>query len=529
MALLTRIVRIVRRTPSRALPASGRDAEFEQPSLLAATLDPATLTGHFVLGRLSDEGPHEWLERRRGEWCLRHESSLPVVDIHDTGGVHLGWLLGHGIDTKAQKVLRGTWSIPASVDGPDLGTRVEQALYSLGGRWVGVVLSPAPRVYPDSIASLPVLFDQESGLVASSPFLLPRPDGRIPDSPLVPEVGIYRTGRYFPLSATCHATARRLLPSHVLDLSVLEQRRIWPRSSFTGVAPADAAARIGELLEATITGATVSGKVCIPLTAGGDSRMLLACARSVVDAVTLVTVRHPDTAGRTDTRVAARIASDLGLEHRVAPWVAPSDTDVKRWLTLTGASTGEYRGRRAAPSFAGLGKRGLCLKGLGVEVARGRKWQAGDHQATPLTPASLFAGLQLPDHPSLLRLGADWLAEAPELGSLDLIDLFYLENRHGVWGGPLTFGYPETFEAVLYPFAHREVFELVFSLPIEYRRADRLRADLIAARWPELTAYPVNRTPLRYAAWGRASRVVQMPRGAVRRVGRRAQRARRTA
>ena len=205
--------------------------------------------------------------------------------------------------------------VAATVGELDFVTRLRQTLYAHGGRWAAIVVAPPGRIYVDPMASLPVLFDPQTGTLASSPFLLLDPDGTIADSPLVDEVAVYRTGRFYPLGATSHARARLVLPSHEVDLATFEQTRTWPAGPLQRVDPADAVGRIAHIIDATVAAVASEGNAVLPLTAGGDSRMLLACARPVVDQLTLFTVRYPDTTGRTDARRAADLAARYQLPH----------------------------------------------------------------------------------------------------------------------------------------------------------------------------------------------------------------------
>lgn len=498
-----------------------REERLQRPSLLGADLDRASLSGHFSVARAARPLPEGWEEHGQAGWRLHRERLLPVADLLDRDGIPIGWLLGHAIDLEARAVVAGSPRLPVSVGDRRSDEHLQEWLYRHAGRWAAIVLAPAPRIYPDPFASLTVLFDPATETVSSSPFLLPDGDGALTDSPLVGEVAVYRSGRYFPLGATSLAGARMLLPSHRLDLTTFADERVWPLAPPAPADPAYAAERVAQIVEATIAAVAATRDATMSLTAGGDSRMLLACARPVADQIRLYTLRIPDADGRTDARLAARIAGEQALAHELLPWVRPSDEDVRRWLLLTGALTGEPRGRRAGPTFALVGHGRLDLNGVGVELARGRKWWPADRATTRLTSADLCARLCLASHPLLLRLGDRWLAEIPDLNALDVIDLFFLEICHGGWAGPLTFAHPQAFAAILYPFAHREILDLVLGLPADYRRDDRLRTDVVASRWPELGGYPVNPVLRRYTAVDRAKRASQLPRGAVRRAARR--------
>jgi hypothetical protein len=446
---------------------------------------------------------------------LYHEPTLPVIRLVDRTAREIGWLAGHSIDVSARRILDLDAEVPIDSTSPDIRAGFERWLYRLGGRFAAILIHPAGRVYPDALGSLPILFDPAGRRVASSPFLLPSSDGEIPDSPLVDELDIYTSGSQYAIGLTPHAVARLLLPSHALELESFRQVRLWPLSPPPAIEPDRAVERIGELVESAIAAAAEAGSASLSLTAGGDSRLLLACSRLVVDRLQLFTAKLPDTLGATDAVRAAEIAAAIGVPHRTLSWVPATDDDVRLWMYRTGALTGEKRGRRATPTYNQLGGKGPYLSGVGQHFARGWKWLPSDGSEMTLTARDLLSRFGIPHIPQFLDQGEQWLSALGHLNPLDVIDLFSLEIRYGGWGGPLTLGYPDAVTTTIYPFGHREIAELVFGLPLEYRRADRLRHDIVAKRWPELDAFPLNETPWRIAAaaWGRR-KASQMLKGA---------------
>ena len=246
------------------------------------------------------------------------------------------------------------------------------------------------------------------------------------------------------------------------------------------------------------------------LTAGGDSRMLLACAREIAAALELFTVPHADPVGRTDVETATAIAHRFGLDHHCLHWVEGTVDDMRLWYYRSGALAGEPRGARSVRTYDQLGADGrrLRLSGAGVELARGIAWTeaekrsaAHDGSPTELSAADLLGRIAVPRHPLLEAAAEHWIASLPGLGPLEAIDLLALET-HGGWIGAISLGNPEAFTTTIYPFANRAVLDAIFGLPRDYRGSDRLRLDVIASRWPELgsSGSTTYRTP---AVWPR--------------------------
>ena len=73
-----------------------------------------------------------------------------------------------------------------------------------------------------------------------------------------------------------------------------------------------------------------------------------------------------------------------------------------------------------------------------------------------------------------------------------ILDLTYIEQRLGCWGGPQHYGHPHSSALRLFPFCHRKIFELMLKLPYEYRQKQELTIDIIRQEWPELLSLPFN-------------------------------------
>ncbi len=425
-----------------------------------------------------------------------YEPRLPVQDLLDSSGAEIGWLLGHPIDLQSESLVTQSVQAPVQPDADEIGRAFEDWLYLLGGRFAAIVLRPKPIVYPDAVASLPVLFDADLQCVASSPFLLCSPEESIPDSPLVDVVAVFETGDEFTLGTTSHARANMVLPNHALDLARWEQARIWPPGPLDPDEVKPLVERVATTVEKTLAAMAADGHPNIGLTAGADSRAVLACSRALLDRVRFFTIAQPDDIGITDLATTPALAKRFGLEYQVLPWIEPSTADLELFMYRTGCLVGEPRGRRATRTYDQLGGGEAYISALGMEIARGHFWRRSDSPTVPLEPEELLRRLHFSPHPEYVRRTSDWLASLPEgLNSLDAITLFDMETIWGPWGGPLTLAYPEAYSFTLYPFAHRAFLDAVLRLPWDYQRTDRLRKDVIASRWEELLEVPFNRRP----------------------------------
>jgi hypothetical protein len=473
-----------------------QSAAHMRPSELSERVDVSTLVGHFTLGQSLPVEPPDWRRRELHGWKLLHEPSLPARDILDGSGSPIGWLLGHLIDTEKGTVVTGPVRAPIAPDTAHSRRDLETWLYAHGGRFAAVLLGSVAAIYPDAGASLPVMFDTELQCAASSPFLLTRANGHVPDSPLADALAVFDTGSHFPLGITPQARVNCLLPNHVLDLKAWEQSRIWP-SAVPDVDDVPAAVeRIAVTLERTMSAIAAYDIANVGLTAGGDTRTLLACSRGVLDRFRFFTVAVPDAYGSADMATARTVAKRFGLDYRVLPWREPTAADVDVFMYRTGCMVGEPRGRRAGPTYAQLGPAHPYISGLGSIVPyQGRR--RGDDPTIRWTPEALLARFWLRPHPIVVQRAQWWLSALPAgLDGIDTLALFKLENVVGCWGGQITMAYPDACSVSLYPFAHRSIIDDVLRLPWRDGLVERLRENIIATRWPELLEFPIIHVPI---------------------------------
>lgn len=492
-------------------------------SELARRFDPTALVGHFAFGRSIPLQLDGWARLSLDGWHLVHEPSLPALEVFDSDGTAVGWILGHPLEL-GRGGLTPPLCLPFAASDPAFIGRFETWLFEHGGQFAAVVVRPVRRVYVDGFASLPVLFDAELELASSSPFLLTT-DGSVPDSELGTSLDLIAKGLWFTLGTTAHARADRLLANHYLELDAWRTARHWPSAD---LAPGDAAAvveEIGDAIQGVFAAAVADGTPNASLTAGADTRSLLACARPLIDRVSYFTVPFPDELGVVDVRSAPLLARQFGLSCRVLDWVRPTEADVDQFLYQTGCLIGELRGRESRPTHALLSRSGPYISGVGTilsKTAHDLGMFRRNLANRPLDGAWLLRYLYLPPHPELIARADRWLDEAPQLDGHNLRLLFHLEQRYSCWGGALAMAYPEACTSTVYPFGQRAVVEGVMRLPEDYRAAGSARRDLTLSRWPELLDVPVNQPTVAVTVkrkLRRAGHLAQAAQARVRRYG----------
>lgn len=467
--------------------------------------------GQFLLSSSPDRVPEGFTRHQRLGWTLG-TADLPVADVRDRDGRWTGWCLGHPI---VDGVLGGDVVLDTGAS-----TRLDRgavdALYErLAGRFVLLLVGVEdPAVFLDAYGSLAAVYSAEQQVVASTPTLI----GGEVDTELSEVTGFPRRATWLPFGLTLRRGVRRLLADHTLDLCSWQAGRHWLPTP-PGSAPAgdgrDLATVVHDGLRSAIAAVAAVHPLTLSLTAGRDSRVLLACARDVLDRTSLFTL-VPEGTETVDTHLARRLASRFDLDHTFLSVLRPDPGSLDGWLAVTGHAVGGELWQ-AHGSLRQLDPARALLPGTAGEVGRAHTYRPGDPEDGAVRPETLLQRLRLPAHPVYLEHAEAWLAGLPDLPYETTLELGYVEQRLSCWAGPGHYG-NQAARFELAPYASRPLFRAMLASPRAYRSGERLATDILARAWPELLELPFNRhTGVR----GAARRALSKAKRTVARAGRR--------
>ena len=280
---------------------------------------------------------------------------------------------------------------------------------------------------------------------------------------------------------------------------------------------------VDQLLETTRAAAASGAPLASGLTAGRDTRVLLALSRAAQADVAFYTSGSDED---TDVRIARQIAERFGLRHRVLDPSPPADLD--EWAAATTTFVGRTDGLSPIDAISdhldhdGVPDRlGLELWGAGGEIGRTVMWVVASLAAvTPgvrrsyevqrrvLQRAAVDpAGLIAPEVMAAVRAWLDgfvasrreegWTADA-------ILTSAYAFGRVRHWAARGVRRAAATTD--LYsPFACRAYAEHCFGLPAGARYVEQAHRRLIDAYAPEVDAVPYE------LPWRRQAPVLALP------------------
>jgi len=294
---------------------------------------------------------------------------------------------------------------------------------------------------------------------------------------------------------TRYAGIRHLMPNHYLDLDAKKALRYWPTRPPGNLDEESAAQRSAAMLERTMRAATNRFELSMAVTAGLDSRCLLAAARPVCPRIDFyiqkfgrMTDSHPD------IRVPRRLAQRFGFPFRVIECGDYRDEAFDAVLkknvfalqssakTTLYRSFQEFQGKVNASGSAGELCRALRRDVVGI----GGMCDFAELLAMEGLSHSEYAAASL----------QPWYTEAKTLCDsmgYSLFDLYYWEQRMGNWGSM----FPAELDIAIdefYPFATRRLIETMLAVDEGLRLYNNssIHRRMIELLWPELLSVPIN-------------------------------------
>jgi hypothetical protein len=386
------------------------------------------------------------------------------------------------------------------------------ATEELSGRWVviyedttrSVLVHDAGglRTVTHTVPSCPETWcASQSGLIAAQVDVAPDPQAL--EFWEVLGTRIPKHIRAWPGASTAFAEITALLPNHYLDLHTREAVRFFPHEPQASITLAHGIEQIAEHLRAATGAAQRLGPVHQQITAGLDSRTLLAASRDFCAQTTYFTCLWPSlepsmTVEHRDIDVARRLLARLGLEHQLysCPGSAVDPAFAQVFATsdcppLVELEPAAWYLKEVIPGDA------LVINGNGGEIGRCRLHPVEHPRAIAMSELCNMHWTGMQDHPFLVRHLTDWLTDASracEQSGYRVLDLFYWEQKGGRRVARSNMHLDMAHDTYS-PFFCRALLNLYLAVPEQDRRPAgglALQHGIIRALWPEALAADIN-------------------------------------
>ncbi|MFO0752911.1 MAG: hypothetical protein U0411_06255 [Thermodesulfovibrionales bacterium] len=456
----------------------------------------------FLLGPRLPEGFPSWrrLRLREGLHLAAHPD-LPVYRAERHGKSVT--LLGYLIDPRNPLHTDGE-VVQGLLERLDTADAFFPHTYELGGRWVLLVDDGREmRLFNDAVGFRQVFYSDArlaGGLwCASQPGLIADLLSLEPDRKALEFIRSFseREKEYWwPGDSSLYREVLHLLPNHFLDLKTGAVGRFWPAGDTARLSLEEAVHATGELLSGLVKGASHRFELALSLTAGRDTRLLLASLKEASRKVYCFTLMYWDLKKSSpDIRVPSSLLRRLGLKHTVIRCPPSMDEEFGSIYRRNVTTAREAYGAIAQGLFRSYPQEKVCVKGNAAGIAKSiyTYMLPPERRGEEVTDATLAELTGMGDSAFARRAFEKWLGGAKKWRTPTLLDLFKWENREGNWQAMSQLEW-DIVQEVFVPYNCRALLAGMLSVDEQYRRPPEyaLQERLIERFWPELLQEPIN-------------------------------------
>jgi hypothetical protein len=304
---------------------------------------------------------------------------------------------------------------------------------------------------------------------------------------------------------TKYIGVKHLLPNHYLDFDEKRSVRYWPTCPLDTLDIESATRKSAAMLENTMRAASNRFQLSMAVTAGWDSRCLLAATTNVRSEIYYYIQKYGGmTDSHPDIKIPRKLARKLGFTFHIIECDDYQDDAFDVALERNVFALHNPAKKVLYRSFYQNFKGKVNASGNISDLCRTIYGINPVHEIT-----NLLALVHLSDSEYAAASLNDWYAEAkPRCDALgyNLRDLFFWEQKLGNWGSMFAAELDIAIDE-FYPFGTRRLVETILAIDEKLRPYDNssVHQKMIELLWPELLSAPIN--PIGWRA--RAARLLR--------------------
>ena len=249
------------------------------------------------------------------------------------------------------------------------------------------------------------------------------------------EIDGYGRGKrlsWYPGDTTPYEAIRQLMPNHYLDLGTGRVQRYWPNADLPAAAPREGLLMSLGTLRGLMESARRRFDLAVSLTAGLDSRVLLAMTAPFGREMFYFTAMFGDlTEDHRDVKIPNKLVSKMGLKNNIIRCQDDLDEEFGKIYQRNVGKGHELYGLVSQGIIDQIPKERICIRGDVAEIAK-CYYRLGKSASTDITGHDLARLSDLGAHPFVIRAFEQWLLDVrPHLHNVHLLDLFFWEQEAG--------------------------------------------------------------------------------------------------
>jgi hypothetical protein len=231
--------------------------------------------------------------------------------------------------------------------------------------------------------------------------------------------------------------------------------------------------------------------LALSLTAGWDSRMMLALSREMIRDLYCFTLTYPHTEHTRDVTVPALLLKKLGVKHFLIHYPEHVDTEFKAIYQRNIDAVNTAYCADAQAMYDQYPHNLVCITGDVAEIVK-CYYRLAEHKGNDVSARDLAELCGIGTHPFLIQAFERWLSVS-DPRNVHVLDLFCWEQIAGRKQALIRAQYDIAHESFA-PFNCRSLFLTMLSVDEDYRRppAHTLFRELIERFWSEVLRVPIN-------------------------------------
>jgi hypothetical protein len=296
---------------------------------------------------------------------------------------------------------------------------------------------------------------------------------------------------WWPGDSCPYKEIKHLLPNHYLNLDSGSSCRYWPNRPLENLPLEEVIGKTAKTLQGLMESISNRYDLAVSLTAGWDSRLVLAASRGIRNKVSYVTVRQLGMpSNHADIMVPSLLVSKFGLKYDIVEAPPAMDGEFMTIFNKNVLFPHEKWGPDAQAIMKHNSQRRVVVTGSASETARFFYGQMPNGRITPQYLSSRAMGNDVFATTAFDK----WLVGTKDAFNYNLLDLFYWEQRCGNWLAMCQSEFDIAWKDIFTPFNCRELLVNMLALEGKYRKPPNyeLYRQVMLRLWPEVLSAPIN-------------------------------------
>jgi len=461
------------------------------------TLERLRFRRQFFLGPEFIEEFPRWKRMHLGALCLSVHPDLESYQVVD--GNKSITLLGYVLDPNNPQAGNAE-VIDALLRKLDRSEEFFAHTSDLGGRWILAVNDGRETLLFNDAGGLRQLHYAQSRsakmtLCASQPALIAEALGAAMDKEAMDFINSREYDDFevywLPGDASLYEEIKVLLPNHYLNLRTGRPHRYWPDADLKNTSHREALTEGSRLLRGLMKSAQRRYGMALSMTAGWDSRVMLALSREIVRDLYCFTLAYPHTENTRDVVIPAALLKRLGLNHSIIRYPERVNGDFKKIYRRNIAAANNAYCADAQALYEQYPPDRVCITGDVAEIVK-CYYRLPQPEERKVSARELADLCRIGTHPFLMKAFEKWLGAA-DPRNVHLLDLFCWEQMAGRWQALIRAQYDIVQESFA-PLNCRSLLVTLLSADENFRRPPEyaLLRELIEDFWKDILIVPIN-------------------------------------